>query len=150
MNLVKKNGNGSTTMVPMIKNFFDNFWNADQFFGNDFMPVRNRWLPAVNIKENKSNFAIDVAAPDFDKKDFDVKVENGMLCISAVKEASTEEQEDDYTRKEFSYNSFERTFALPENVDAKNVDAKYEAGVLKLTLKKVISKAPAVKRIAVK
>jgi HSP20 family protein len=142
--------NGNTMVVPTFRNFLDNFWNADPFFTEDFFASRNKWLPAVNIKENDNNFEIEVAAPGFNKKDFDVKIENGMLCISAEKEETKEEKEKNYTRKEFSYNSFSRSFSLPENADGKTVDAKYTDGVLTLALKKTAAKKPEVKKIAVK
>ena len=145
-----KKNNGDTAVVPKVKNFLDNFWNADPFFSEDFFKMRNRWLPAVNIIDNKGKFEIEVAAPGFTKKDFDVKIENGMLCIAAKKEETKEEKNANYTRKEFSYNSFDRSFALPENADTKSVDAKYTDGVLKLTLKKVKAKAPDAKKIAIK
>ncbi len=145
-----KKSNGNTALVPLMNNLFDRFWNADPFFTEDFFQLRNRWLPAVNIKDSENTYEIDVAAPGFTKKDFDVEIENGMLCITAQKEESKEEKDANYTRKEFSYNSFKRSFSLPDNADPKNVDAKYADGVLKLTLKKVKTKTPAAKKIAVK
>ncbi len=145
-----KKRNGDTSMRPVFKNFFDNFWNADQFFSDDFPTMRSRWMPAVNIKDNEKDFEIEMAAPGFTKNDFDVKVENGMLRISAEREETTEEKEVNFTRKEFSYNSFERSFTLPENVDNKDIDAKYTDGVLRLTLKKTKVETPKVKKIAVK
>ncbi len=146
-----KKNNGGKAMTPKIKHFFENFWNADQFFPDDFfLQMRNRWLPAVNIKDNKGDFEIDVAAPGFNKKDFDIRVENGMIFISAKMKESKEEKETNYTRKEFSYSSFERSFTLPENIDEKSVSAKYSDGVLKLTLKKLKAKKPATQKVVVK
>jgi HSP20 family protein len=144
---LSKNTNGNTAVVPSVRNFFDNFWNVDNFFSEDIFKMRNSWMPAVNIKDNNGNFEIEVAAPGFTKKDFDVKIENGALFISAVKEESTEDTEDNYTRKEFSYNSFQRSFALPENADTSETNATYTDGVLKLTLKKTEEKSPSIKQI---
>lgn len=145
-----KKSNGNTAVIPSVRNFFDNFWNADPFFSEDFFKNRNQWLPAVNIKDNKNNFEINMAAPGFDKKDFDVKIENDTLCISATKEENTEEKVDNYTRKEFSFNAFERSFSLPTNVDTKDVDAKYADGILTLTLQKNGIEEPEIKQIAIK
>lgn len=146
---LSKNKNGNTAVVPSVRNFFDNFWNADSFFPEDFFKMRNAWLPAVNIKDRNGNFEIEVAAPGFTKKDFEVKIENGALFISAEKEEKKEEEEDNYTRKEFSYNSFQRSFALPENADTTETNATYTDGVLKLTLKKTEETTPTVKKIAI-
>jgi len=149
MNALTKS-NGNKNVIPSVKSFFDNFWNADPFFTEDFFNMRKQWLPAVNIKDQDGQFDIEVAAPGFDKKDFEVKIENGMLSISAEKKTDKEEKEDNYTRKEFSYNSFRRSFALPENADAKNIEAKYADGVLRLTLEKVEMEEPEVKKIEIK
>jgi HSP20 family protein len=142
-------GNGRNTMAP-FKSLVDKFWGTDKFYDDDFFHFRNQWMPAVNIKDNKGEFDIEVAAPGLDKKDFKVTVDNGILCISAEKETKVEEKEDNFTRQEFNYSSFERSFTLPENVDAENIDAKYNDGVLKLRLKKTKVDKPDLKKIAIK
>lgn len=142
----KANGTG---LVPTFKSWMEDFWGADNVFADDFFRLRKNWMPAVNIKDEKGSFEIDLAAPGLKKDDFTVKVENGMLCISAEREETKEESEAEYTRKEFSYRAFERSFALPENVDPENISAKYKDGILKLVLKKLAVKEETLKKIKV-
>lgn len=89
-------------------------------------------VPSVNIRETPKEFTLEVAAPGLERKDFNIAVENRMLTISSEKEEKKEEKEgeDGYSRKEYSYNSFSRSFSLPENVKEDNIDAKYENGIL--------------------
>jgi HSP20 family protein len=100
--------------------------------------------PAMNIKENKNDFKIEMAAPGLTKNDFKITIDDGILTISSEKEEKTEEKEEGYLRKEFSYSSFTRSMSLPETVDeSKDVKAEYHDGVLKLVLHKkpgIISK----------
>jgi len=93
-------------------------------------------VPEVNIVENGKDFRIELAAPGLERKDFKVSVENGVLSISAEKEEEKEENKKNYRRKEFSYNSFCRSFTLPENSMPDKIDAKYEGGILHLTIPK--------------
>jgi len=106
-------------------------------------------LPAVNIKDEKDHFEIEVAAPGLRKEDFNVSIENGLLMISCEKEEKKDEKEDNYARKEFSYRSFYRSFTLPENVDPDSIEAKYNDGILKLRLKKMAMAKPETKKITV-
>lgn len=142
-------GNGKNTIAP-FRNLVDKFWGTDKFNDDDFFNFRNFWMPAVNIKDKKAEFDIEVAAPGLEKKDFKVTVDNGILCIAAEKESKVEEKEENFTRQEFNYNSFERSFTLPENVDADHIDAKYDNGVLKLKLKKTKVDKPNLKEVAIK
>ena len=142
--------NSSAGLVPAFKSWIDDFWGADSILDDDFFRSRKSLMPSVNIKDKSKTFEIELAAPGMEKDDFDVSVENGLLCISAEKEASKEEKEENYTRKEFSYNSFKRSFTLPENADAEGITAKYTNGVLKLSLKKVkVEEAKKAKHIKV-
>ncbi len=95
-------------------------------------------MPAVNVKENDQAFTIEVAAPSLKKDDFKVNYENGRLSISSEKKTENEEKEGDkYTRREFSYQSFQRSFTVAENtVDADKIGAAYENGILRITLPK--------------
>jgi HSP20 family protein len=91
----------------------------------------------VNIKESAENFEVEVAAPGMDKKDFKIQLDNNMLTISSQKEHEEEMQQDGYTRKEFSYQSFQRSFLLPKDVvDHEGILASYENGLLRLTIPK--------------
>jgi HSP20 family protein len=130
---------------PWLSNFFDN----DRFFDSDWLKQQS--VPAVNVKETEKNFEIEVAAPGLSKKDFNITVDNGVLTISSEKKEEKEQKEKDYTRKEFSYSSFSRSFTLPENVNEDDVKANYEDGLLKLSVaKKTIEYPKGKKAIEVK
>ncbi|MBT8307683.1 MAG: Hsp20/alpha crystallin family protein [Maribacter sp.] len=127
-----------------MEDFFDNrFWN--QGLLNESYWTGRKGEPALNIKENDENFEIELAAPGFAKKDFKITIEDGYLNISAEKSTSEEEKEEDYTRREFSYKSFERSLQLPENIKDEEVKAKYNDGILsfKLNKKEVVKKQKA-------
>ena len=93
-------------------------------------------VPNANIVENEKDFKIELAAPGLEKKDFKVEVDNGVLTISSEKEEETKEDGKNYRRREFSYNSFSRSFTLPDNSSPDKIDAKYDNGVLHVTLPK--------------
>ncbi len=132
MSLVKTNRKG--TMFPVVlSDFFDN----DKFLSNRWFEREfEQSLPAVNIKENDNEFNIEFAAPGFNKNDFKINVEENTLTISAEKQEEKEEEKNRFTRKEFSYNSFSRSFTLPQSVNSDKIDAKYNDGILKLNIPK--------------
>jgi HSP20 family protein len=142
MSLIKRtNGN-----VPSSRTLLSDFFDTERFFGSQLFPSFNTdWIPAVNVIENEKDYSIELAAPGFKKNDFKVEVENGILNISAERKEEKEEKEKNYTRREFSYNEFSRSFTLPENSSEENVQAKYDDGVLKLTLAKKVE-TPAKKK----
>ncbi len=119
-----------TNLFPFTPMFSDLFEN--DFFSNKFASN----LPPVNISENESEFKVEVAAPGLKKDDFKITTENGMINISAEREETKEEKEENFTRKEYNFNSFSRSFYLPEDIIEDNIKAKYEDGVLKLSLPK--------------
>lgn len=134
MSLIKRN-NRSYSTLPSI---WDNFLNRDVFnWGNNFTNADNS-LPAVNIKETPESFLVEMAAPGMEKKDFKIELDGNALTISSEKQEEQEEKEgESYNRKEFSYQSFYRTFHLPkEVVDADKINAKYENGLLRLVIPK--------------
>jgi HSP20 family protein len=107
-------------------------------------------VPEMNIIENAKDFTVELAAPGLERKDFKVELDEDTLTISAEKEKEEKENGKNYRRREFSYNSFSRSFTLPENVIADKVDAHYENGILKLTLpKKEVSISKPAKQIKV-
>lgn len=123
---------------------FNDFFGKDFF---DFAPVQSygKTIPAVNIRETDTDFRIEVAAPGLKKEDISVELENGVLTIAA--ETKSEKEESDkqgrYTRKEFSYSSFKRSFSVNEDsVDAEKIEGKYENGVLNLVLPKKTKSEP--------
>lgn len=106
-------------------------------------------LALVNVKETETAYELEVAAPGLSKEDFKIDVDGDTLTISAEKEANKEEKQDSYTRKEFSYSSFKRSFNLPERtVETDKITAKYVDGVLQLVVPKS-EKANTQKRITV-
>lgn len=123
--------------LPWYDTMFTDLLGSDRLLTNDFF-MENKWVPEMNIKENDKNFDIEIAAPGFSKKDFNISIENGVLHLSAEKKEEIEEEEDNYTRREFRFNSFERTLTLPETVNEDdNIDATYKHGILKLILNKL-------------
>ena len=109
----------------------------DNFFGNPFFAKGHAsFVPAVNISEEETKFSIEVSAPGFDKTDFKVEVDKGMLSVSAEHKNESNVKEKNYTRKEFNYGSFKRSFSLPEGINEEAIDAKYENGVLNISLPK--------------
>lgn len=145
MSLIKRSDWPLLRNGNLLADFFDN----DRFFDSDWFKKQS--VPAVNVKEMEKSFEIEVAAPGLSKKDFNITVDNGVLTISSEKKEEKEQKEKDYTRQEFSYSSFSRSFTLPENVNEDDVKANYEDGLLKLTVaKKVIAQPKAKKAIEVK
>ena len=130
----------SDNLFPTFPSFFNRFfegdlmdWNTSNFAGN------NMTMPAVNIRENKDEFMIDVAAPGMAKDNFKINYDNGRLTISSEKkEESKVKKEETFTRREFSYMSFQRTFTIPENVvNGEKIQARYADGILHITLPKM-------------
>ena len=135
MTIVKRNGN----LQNHFPTLFDDFLDRDIFnWGLSNFSDTNTTIPAVNIKETSDNYEVEVAAPGMTKKDFKVVLDGNTLTISSEKEAKKEQNEDvRYSSREFSYQSFSRTFTLQKDVvDTENIQAKYEDGVLHLLIPK--------------
>jgi len=133
--------------LPWYDTMFTDLMGTDRLLTKDLF-MENKWVPAMNIIEDEKHFAIDVAAPGFTKKDFDITIENGVLHISAEREEKIEEKEDEFTRREFNYEAFSRSFTLPENVnEEEKIKATYEHGILKLVLVKLHEDEIAHKRV---
>ncbi|MDO9261808.1 MAG: Hsp20/alpha crystallin family protein [Flavobacteriaceae bacterium] len=129
MSLVKFNNR-----FPWIDSMFGDVWDSGKLFHDDFA-LRNQMMPAINIKEKKDSFEIEMAAPGLTKKDFTVKLENDLLTISAEKVSKKEEKEEGFSRKEFNYNSFSRSVTLPESIDIdKKIEAHYDNGILNIVI----------------
>ena len=120
--------------VPtLVSDIFDNA----KLFGKNWLEKElGQSLPAVNIKETSKEFSLEFAAPGFNKNDFKVNIENNVLTINANKEEEKNEENKRFTRREFSFNSFSRSFTLPENVNTDKIDAKYNDGILRLSVPK--------------
>lgn len=117
--------------MPTVFDDFLSPWN--DWFGNG---ERSLTLPAVNITESKDDYMVSLAAPGMKKDDFKIDLEGNMITISSEKEEKKEEKEKKFTRKEYNYSSFCRSFTLPDEVNKEKVDARYEDGVLKISLPK--------------
>lgn len=143
MDLSKFNPNTS------LNQFLDGFFNSTigDFVGSDVIATH----PRVNIIEHINNFEIELAAPGLKKNDFNISLENNSLKISVKKkeEKVEEGKERKYRRREYSFVSFERSFFLPEGVDATKVDATYEDGILSICLPKVEVQKPEAKTIEI-
>lgn len=118
--------------------FFDRFWNNELMdWGHSNFSSTNTSLPAVNVKETNDEFVIELAAPGMEKKDFKINFKNNVITISSERENEKEEKKENYTRREFSYQSFQRAFTVPENaVMGDKIGASYNNGILKVTLPK--------------
>ncbi|MFL9836682.1 Hsp20/alpha crystallin family protein [Flavobacterium sp. ST-75] len=135
MNLLKRNGNVGMGFPRL---FFDDIFGRELFnWENGNFSTSSTTLPSVNIRESADHFEVEVAAPGMDKNDFSVTLEGNTLTISSSKEQNENTHEGSYTRREFSYQSFQRSFELPKNVvDEDQISARYENGLLLLTIPK--------------
>ncbi|MGI9542674.1 MAG: Hsp20/alpha crystallin family protein [Cyclobacteriaceae bacterium] len=126
----------TSKFFPEMPSLFSGFFDDDRWnnFGLGERLMSN--VPAANVIEHDDEFLIELAAPGMEKKDFHVNIENGQLLISSEKEETKKEEEENYTRREFSYRSFNRTFQLPDTVNADKIKATYKDGVLQLMLPK--------------
>jgi len=143
MTLIKKTNGGLVPFHTLLSDFFetndivkDSFWNKDR-------------VPAVNVSESDKSYDIEVAAPGMKKEDFKVKVEKGTLTISAEKKEEKEEKRKNYTRQEYNFNSFSRSFSLPDDVVEDDIKAFYEDGLLKLTVARRALSVSKAKEIAI-
>lgn len=121
----------------LTRSFFPDLFDLDRFFDIDFPAFAPQsQVPMVNIKEEKDQFVLEVAAPGMQKSDFELEVDNRLLTISYEKKEETKEEEESYTRREYNYSSFSRSFNLPEYVEEKKIAATYENGMLRVALPK--------------
>jgi HSP20 family protein len=136
--------------MPTLFDEFFKPWNEWFDNGGNFWN-RSLTMPPVNITETKDDYQVSVAVPGMKKDDFKIDVDGNILTISSTTEETKEEKDKRYTRKEYSYSSFSRSFTLPEEVNKEKIEARYDEGVLKLTLpRKEEAKKTAAKHIAVK
>ena len=137
--LVKRDGLFPSLVSKSVNNFFDDFLTKDLFDWTDrnFATLGSN-LPSVNLKETDTQLEVELAAPGMKREDFKVEVDNNMLMISSEKEEEKEEKnkKDNYVRKEFNYQSFYRSFYLPDTVDENKIEANYKDGILKVIIAK--------------
>lgn len=135
MNLIKRNVGQAPALHRL---FFDDIFGRDFFnWENNNYSTTSTTLPSVNIKETSDNYEVEVAAPGMDKNDFKITLDGNQLTISSVKENEQTTEKENYSRREFSYQSFQRSFELPKNVvDEDKIIARYENGLLLLSIPK--------------
>ena len=123
---------------------------VDELFNQD-MRVRtssiSSTMPAVNIIEQDTQFLIELAAPGNKKEDFEIEIEDGILSISSSNEEENTSEKETFTRHEFSYSSFRRSFTIPESVDVSTIEANYNEGVLLIKLLKLEEALPQPKKL---
>ena len=132
MTLVKFNPekrNGS--LLPGFSDVFDSIFN-DTFF-NDRMVTR---VPAVNISESENNYHVELAAPGLKKEDFKLNLERNQLTISVEQSSNHEDNQKNYSKREYSYSSFVRSFTLPDSADDSQINATYSDGILRIDIAK--------------
>lgn len=131
MSLIRRTDN----WLPSV---FDDMFNSDWLGSNDRTNHIGTNIPAVNVKETDDEFLVEVAAPGKSKEDFEIELNNNVLTISSEteEEHKSEDKEEQFTRREFSYSAFKRSFSLPDSIDSAKISANYVDGVLKIELPK--------------
>ena len=133
--MFNQNPNIMTTLMRR-NSLFDDFFTKDLF---DFNSQKSSaTLPSVNVKESDNAFEIEFAAPGMKKENFKINLEGNQLEISAEDKSDVQDTSSDgrYTRREFNYSSFRRSFTIPESVDQENIEASYTDGILKVVVPK--------------
>ena len=129
-------------MFPGFGSAFDNFLKMDYNFGET--------MPSVNVTENEQEYQMEYLVPGFKKDEIKVALEQNVLTIKAQKKTETTEEQKRYTRKEFSFSTFKRSFTLPVNIDAEKMVAKHDHGILNITIpKKMEEKKSGLKEIEI-
>jgi HSP20 family protein len=153
-NLMTRRNKGS--MAPARSVFSDFFSDVDRFFENDMWGMPSRMgqqmmanVPATNIRENDKDYSIEVAAPGMRKEDFNIDVNEGMLTISSEREEEKNDEQENYTRREYNYSSFSRSFRLPESVKEDDIKASYKDGVLHVSVPKGKDKEKPTRKIKI-
>jgi HSP20 family protein len=131
MTLVKFSKPNNNALMPGFNDVFDSIFN-DTFF-NDRMVTR---VPAVNISETENNYHVELAAPGLKKEDFKLNLERNVLTISVETTADHQDNQKNYSKREYSYQSFVRSFTLPDSADDSNINASYTDGILKIDIAK--------------
>jgi len=123
--------NFNRPFFPSWNNFFDDILPETKFINGEWI---NRSVPAANIEEKENSFVIKMAVPGVEKEDINIEIKDNQIIVSAGNETSEEEEKKNYSRKEYSYKSFKRSFTLPKNVNDDQVEANYKNGELVVEL----------------
>ena len=144
MTLIKFNKNANRSFAPVFPSIFNDMME-DLRLNNG-----GTALPAVNISETESGFHLDLSIPGFSKEEISISLDENNLIVSGEKNTEKVDQNKRFTRKEFSYQNFKRSFTLPENVNEEGIGAKFENGILILDLPKKAEEQKSVKKIELK
>jgi len=132
MTLVKLNPEKkNNALLPGFNDIFESFFN-DSFI-SDRMVTR---VPAANISETSDHFHVELAAPGLKKEDFKLNLDKNMLSISVEQRSENNDDQKNYSKREYSYSSFVRSFTLPETADDNSIEAEYTDGILKINIAK--------------
>ena len=137
--LIKRSENEKNSMFPEFPSLFDDVFTRDLFGMPSRRLLNTNTIPSVNVKETDDAYELEMAVPGMEKKDFKIELQHGRLVISAQRESSNEEknEKNQFSRKEFSYESFSRSFSIPENmVDTEAIKANYQNGILNIVVPK--------------
>jgi len=146
MSLIKfNNGNNSKSLTPGFNDIFETMFN-DSFL-SDRMISR---VPAVNICETQDHYLIEMAAPGLNKEDFNIKLDKNLLTVSVEQKKESNTQDRQYNKREFSYSSFVRSFALPDSADDAQIEASYTNGMLNIHVAKKDEAKQIVRQIEIK
>ena len=118
--------------LPTVSDWFDDFFQKDLDVFSKFKST----VPSVNVKEVDKFYIIELAAPGLTKADFDINIDNNIITISSGSEQKEEDTNENYTKREFCYSAFKRAFTLPDTANPEDIDAKYENGILEITITK--------------
>lgn len=141
MTLVKRN---NKVFLPSV---FEEFFKPDWMGGTNLMGNANMLsVPPVNIRETDTTYEVELSAPGKSKEDFNIDLDQNVLTISSEFKNENQTEDRKYTRREFSFSSFRRSFTLPETVNDDNITARYENGILMLTMPKKEEALPKAKR----
>ena len=137
MNLIRKQN-------PFFPSLVDELFNQERRVRTSLI---SSTTPAVNIIEKDIQFLIELAAPGNKKEDFEIEIEDGILSISSSNKEDNTSEKETFTRQEFSYNSFRRSFTIPDSVDVSSIEATYNEGVLLIKLLKLEEALPQPKKL---
>lgn len=140
MNLVKRNGHSANLFPSLIEEFFRPDWMGG-------MQSVNHSVPPVNIRETDNAFTVELSAPGKNKDDFHIEIDNDLLTISSEVKTENNAEVGKYTRREFTFSSFKRSFTLPDSVNSDEIKANYENGILSINLPKKEEALPKPKRL---
>lgn len=150
MTIVKWQNPYRTALTNRNANFKSPFSDLLDFWGDDFFAKeRAAYVPAVNVWQENGKYNLELSAPGFQKEDFKIELHNGVLTVSAEYKTEKENTDKNFSRKEFSYGSFQRTFSLPESINEEAVEAKYENGILTISLASVEETKKAIREIKI-